>query len=87
LISLVHRGPFLRRAIESSFSPVAPSIAAVMMASAAVQSQHRVRLRYRSAHAEVTERFFDPYGVVEHEGFWYTIGYCDTPPGLKTNGF
>jgi predicted DNA-binding transcriptional regulator YafY len=72
---------------ESSFSPVAPSIAAVMMASAAVQSQHRVRLRYRSAHAEVTERLFDPYGVVEHEGFWYTIGYCDTPPGLKTNGF
>ncbi len=60
----------------SSFAPVAPSIAAVMIASAAVQSQHRVRLRYRSAHAEVTERFFDPYGVVSHEGFWYTIGYC-----------
>lgn len=61
---------------ESRFSPVAPSIAAVMIVSAAVQSQHGIRLRYRSTNAEVTERVVDPYGVVSHEGFWYTIGYC-----------
>jgi len=61
---------------ESNPSPVAPSLAAVMMVSSAVQNQRCVRLRYRSARAEVTERLFDPYGVVSHEGFWYTIGYC-----------
>ena len=61
---------------ESRSSPVAPSIVAVMLVSAAVQSHYCVRLRYRSARGEVTERLFDPYGVVSHEGFWYTIGYC-----------
>ncbi|GHO57604.1 hypothetical protein KSB_60790 [Ktedonobacter robiniae] len=29
-----------------------------------------------SARLDVTERTFDPYGVVYHEGLWYTIGYC-----------
>src|SRR5258708_27409446 len=48
----------------SSFAPVAPSIAAVVMASAAVQRPHPFRLRYRSAPRAGTGRFFDPYCVV-----------------------
>src|SRR5262249_36578522 len=36
----------------------------------------RLRLRYRSTRSEVTERAFDPYGVVYHDGLWYTIGHC-----------
>lgn len=61
---------------EESSMHVAPPLAVVMILSSAVQSQRSIRLRYRSAHGEVTERAYDPYGVVSHEGFWYTIGYC-----------
>jgi predicted DNA-binding transcriptional regulator YafY len=61
---------------ENSSAHASPLLAAVMMLSSAVQSEHSVRLRYRSTHGEVTERAFNPHGVVSHEGFWYTIGYC-----------
>jgi len=61
---------------ENSSAHVAPPLTAVMILSSAVQSERSVRLRYRSVHGEVTERTFNPYGVVSHEGFWYTIGYC-----------
>lgn len=62
---------------------VAPPLAAVMVLSSAVQSERSVRLRYRSARGEVTERDFDPYGVVSHEGIWYTIGYCHLRQGQR----
>lgn len=61
---------------ENSSAHVAPALTVVMMLSSAVQSERSVRLLYRSVHGEVTERTFNPYGVVFHEGFWYTIGYC-----------
>lgn len=61
---------------ENSAMHVAPPLAAVMVLSSAVQSERSVRLRYCSARGEMTERDFDPYGVVSHEGIWYTIGYC-----------
>lgn len=53
-----------------------PPLVAVTVLSTAVQNERSVRLRYRSTRGEVTERTFNPYGVVSHEGFWYTIGYC-----------
>jgi predicted DNA-binding transcriptional regulator YafY len=53
-----------------------PSVLAVTVLSSAIQTGRCVRLRYHSARSQVTERVFDPYGVVSHEGFWYTIGYC-----------
>ncbi len=31
----------------------------------------------------MTERTFNPYGVVSHEGFWYTIGYCHLRQGQR----
>src|SRR5438876_1390488 len=55
---------------------VAPSVLAVTVLSTALQTGRCVRLHYRSARSEVTERVFNPYGVVYHEGAWYTIGYC-----------
>ncbi|GCE14145.1 helix-turn-helix transcriptional regulator [Tengunoibacter tsumagoiensis] len=61
---------------ENSSAHVAPAIAAVTMLSLAVKGELSVHLRYRTSPLEVTERLFDPYGVVAHEGFWYTIGYC-----------
>src|SRR5260370_6218052 len=49
---------------ENRSAHVAPALAAVMMLSSAVQSERSVILRYRSARGEVTERAFNPYGVV-----------------------
>ncbi len=55
---------------------IAPSMLAVAVLSSALQSGRQVRLSYRSAQGEVTERGFDPYGIVSQGGIWYTIGYC-----------
>ncbi|MBO0777395.1 MAG: YafY family transcriptional regulator [Ktedonobacteraceae bacterium] len=55
---------------------VAPSVPVVAVLSSALQSGRRVQLHYRSPKGEVTEREFDPYGVISQEGLWYTIGYC-----------
>lgn len=60
---------------ENSFR-VPPSLSAVTVLSLALQSSRRVHMHYRSGQGVVTERDFDPYGVVSHEGIWYTIGYC-----------
>ena len=60
-----------------------PSAAAVTVLSTAVQTGQCVRLQYRSARSEVTERVFDPHGVVYHAGIWYTIGYCHLRQGQR----
>lgn len=62
---------------------VAPSLLVVTMLSSALQASRRVQLHYRSSQGEVTERGFDPYGVVSHEGIWYTIGYCHLRQGQR----
>ena len=62
---------------------VAPSFLAVTVLSTALQTGRCVRLHYRSARSDVTERVFDPYGVVYHEGAWYTIGYCHLRQGQR----
>jgi predicted DNA-binding transcriptional regulator YafY len=62
---------------------VAPSVLAVTVLSSALQTGRHVRLHYRSARSEITERGFDPYGVVSHEGVWYTIGYCHLRQGQR----
>lgn len=61
---------------ENRSAHVAPPLTVVMILSSAVQSERSVHLHYRSAAGEVTDRAFNPYSVVSHEGFWYTIGYC-----------
>ena len=63
--------------------PAAPSAAAVTVLSSAVQTGQCVRLQYRSARSDVTERVFDPYGIVYHAGIWYTIGYCHLRQGQR----
>ena len=64
-------------------TPPAPPVAAVATLSEAVHNGRRVRLRYRSARGDATERAFDPYGVVHHEGTWYTIGHCHLRRGER----
>jgi len=61
----------------------APATAAVALLSAAVQDGRRVRLCYRSARDQETERAFDPYGVVSQRGIWYTIGHCHLRGGER----
>lgn len=68
---------------ESSAFHSAPSSVVVIVLSSALQSAHSVRLNYRSARGHGTERVFDPYGVVYHEGLWYTIGYCHLRQGQR----
>jgi predicted DNA-binding transcriptional regulator YafY len=67
---------------DSSFR-AAPSVLAVTVLSVALQKRQSVRLHYRSARSQATERVFDPYGVVYHEGAWYTIGYCHLRLGQR----
>ena len=61
---------------ETRSTHVTPSLGAIMLLSAAVSRKRSVHLSYCSVRGEVTERLFDPYGVVAHEGVWYTVGYC-----------
>jgi len=61
----------------------APSVLAVAVLSSASQAGQSVRLHYRSERSQVTERVFDPYGVVSHRGIWYTIGYCHLRQGQR----
>ena len=62
--------------VATSAPTATPSVTTVAVLSLATQHGQRVRLRYRAGQADETERLYDPYGVVYHEGFWYTIGYC-----------
>lgn len=67
----------------SRSSDTAPHASVVMRLSSALQTGRRVHLHYRSAQTDETVRTFDPYGVVYHEGFWYTIGYCHLRQGQR----
>ena len=52
--------------------------------STAVQQRTRVTLRYAAWRGEETRREFDPYGIVFHEGYWYTAGYCHLRRDIRT---
>jgi predicted DNA-binding transcriptional regulator YafY len=70
-------------AFREEIARVAPSAAIVTALSEAIQTATRLRMRYRSARSDVTERSFDPYGVVSHLGTWYTIGHCHLRRGQR----
>ncbi|MEV0565852.1 YafY family protein [Dactylosporangium sp. NPDC050588] len=50
----------------------------------ATRAHRRVRLAYRSWRDEDTERDFDPYGVVVHNGRWYTAGHDHRSGEIRT---
>ncbi len=52
-----------------------PAGATLLTLSEAAHARRRVRLRYRSARGEDTERMLDPYGLVLHAGTWYAVGW------------
>ncbi len=57
---------------------------AVAILSSAVQQRLQVLLRYQAWDGELTEREFDPYGIVFNEGYWFTSGYCHLRHDLRT---
>ncbi|MCK8497596.1 helix-turn-helix transcriptional regulator [Myxococcus fulvus] len=57
---------------------------ALVALSSAAQLRKRVRLGYRGAREEDTERDFDPYGLVWRGGRWYAVGVCHLREDLRT---
>ncbi|MBK8139499.1 MAG: YafY family transcriptional regulator [Anaerolineae bacterium] len=56
----------------------------VSLLSIALQQHKRVFLRYLAFGGDTSARPFDPYGIVCHEGYWYTSGYCHLRNELRT---
>jgi len=56
----------------------------LIVLSTSAQERHRVEFIYRSWQDEMSERRFDPYGVVYNEGYWYTAGHCHLRQDLRT---
>ncbi|MCA0453151.1 MAG: YafY family transcriptional regulator [Chloroflexi bacterium] len=52
--------------------------------SLAIREQRQVQMRYQSWSGDMSERAFDPYGIVFNEGFWYTAGYCHLRNDVRT---
>lgn len=66
-------------------SPVSPIDNDLLVdLSTAVRQGRRVHLHYRAAAGALTERDFDPYGIVYNDGYWYTAGHCHLRGGLRT---
>lgn len=65
-------------------SEAVPDNEIVVVLGAAARQRRRVRLLYRAWSGEETERYFDPYGIVYHAGFWYSAGYCHLRSDLRT---
>ena len=51
--------------------------------SQGARARRQVWLRYLDEQGSATERDFDPYGVVQRGGRWYTAGYCHLRQGLR----
>jgi predicted DNA-binding transcriptional regulator YafY len=60
-----------------------PVVSAVLSTlSLAAYQQQQVMLGYQKDDT-TSERVFDPYGIVSHEGRWYTVGYCHLRQALR----
>jgi predicted DNA-binding transcriptional regulator YafY len=58
--------------------------AALITLTSAARGRRRVRLGYRSAAGELSERRFDPYGLAHRGGGWYVVGWCHLREGLRS---
>jgi predicted DNA-binding transcriptional regulator YafY len=61
-----------------------PAAGHLLALGEATRSHRRVRVTYRSWRGGDTERDFDPYGVVVHNGRWYTAGHDHRSGELRT---
>ena len=56
----------------------------VLTLSTAARDGIRIRIRYRSARGEETERLVDPYGIAFHGGRWYLAAWDHLREDLRT---
>ena len=56
----------------------------VSLLSVAVQKEQRVYLHYLAFNGDSSAGTFDPYGIVYHMGYWYTVGFCHLRQDLRT---
>jgi predicted DNA-binding transcriptional regulator YafY len=56
----------------------------VLTLATAARDGHRVRLRYRSAVEETTDRLVDPYGVAFQSGRWYVVAWDHLREDLRS---
>jgi predicted DNA-binding transcriptional regulator YafY len=88
--ALLSRTLALQEAIHFNIIPPSVAIQRSVMKTltTAVQERQRLRVRYLpwqdSAEERITERVFDPYGIVFYEGWWYVVGYCHLRQDLRT---
>src|SRR5690606_20496739 len=76
----------VQEALALDLAPVtaAPATETVMLLSQAVRARHPVWMRYEAGtQARVTERVFNPYGVVYRGGRWYAVGHCQLRNDLR----
>ncbi|MEP6874592.1 MAG: YafY family protein [Burkholderiales bacterium] len=57
---------------------------ALLGLSAAARAQQRVRLSYRSADGQQSEREVDVYGLAWRGGAWYAVGHCHLRRDLRS---
>ncbi|HEU0025495.1 MAG TPA: YafY family protein [Ktedonobacterales bacterium] len=67
--------------VIAGIDPVTPDYLEVVVN--AIQSRHRVSVRYRAGSGHVTDRAVDPYQVVHRYGRWYLVGYCHLRAGQR----
>src|SRR5580700_1887303 len=73
--------------VSLGLSPVARDHAdaeTILRLSTAARDQSGVRLTYRSAADEITERTIDPYGVAFQSGHWYALCWDHLRSALRT---
>lgn len=56
----------------------------VSLLSVAAHKGQRLFLRYATFSGDESARLFDPYGIVYHQGYWYTAGYCHLRGDIRT---
>jgi predicted DNA-binding transcriptional regulator YafY len=73
--------------VSLGLSPVARDHAdatTILQLSTAARDRTGIRLTYRSAAGEVTERVVDPYGVAFQSGHWYLVSWDHFRTAMRT---
>jgi len=68
--------------LQPSQDRLAPDVIAAV--GSAAFSQQRMRMTYRDAQGERSERDFDPYALGFHGGHWYAVGLCRLRHALRS---
>ena len=71
-------------ALDLSKAPAGNDHVALAALSGAAQARQRVRLHYRAANGDDSERDFDAYGLGYRGGRWYVVGHCHLRRGLRS---